>query len=52
MNDILSLDESWIKEFEETDKKFSDFYKEDISCIKIHYIYVSQNGKLFKKKEL
>jgi len=48
MNDILSLDESWIKEFEETDKKFSDFYQEDIFCIKIHYIYVSKNGKLLK----
>ena len=27
---------------------YPDFYKEDISCIKIHYIYVSQNGKLLK----
>ena len=42
------LDESWIKKFEEIDNDYKIFYTEDISFIKLHYIYVNINNEIEK----
>lgn len=45
------LDDSWIRDFENTEKKYKFFYKEDIRCIKIHFIYIDDDFSMEKIKE-
>jgi len=44
------LDEKWIKEFEETDKQYENYYSEDISYINNYYIYVNKLNEIEKIK--
>jgi hypothetical protein len=48
---IEDLDISWIHEFEKEDNEFKKYYTEDLSFIKIHYIYINQNNDIEKIKE-
>jgi len=45
------LDNSWIKEFEKTDKLYRDFYLDDIYFINLHFIYINKNNDIEKIKE-
>ena len=45
------LDDSWIHEFETTEKKYKYFYKADIHSIKIHFVYMSKDFTIEKIKE-
>jgi len=37
------MDSKWITEFEEEDKLYEDFYKEDLSAINLIFLYVNNN---------
>jgi hypothetical protein len=45
------LDASWIEEFESLDEDYKSFYLEDITYIKIHYIYVNKENDTEMMKE-
>lgn len=47
----MAFDTSWILEFEETDKKYNDFYTEPIESVKLFILYVSKNNHLFHIKK-
>jgi len=42
----FELEDNWLKEFEETDKKYKKFYKEDINEISFFYLYLNENNKI------
>ena len=49
MNDneeLENIDSSWIEEFENLDKEYKDYYTEDITVIKIHYVYVNKHDEI------
>lgn len=51
-NDLIEdLDTSWINEFEKEDDEYKNYYSEDISFIKIHFIYTNKNDEIEKIKE-
>jgi hypothetical protein len=43
-DDIDNLDDSWLKEFESSEKDYKNFYTEDITVIPIHLIYIGDNS--------
>lgn len=45
------LDTTWISEFEELDKDFNSYYKEDLSFIPINYIYVNTKNEIVNISE-
>lgn len=50
-NKMEELDDSWIRDFENIEKKYKFFYKEDIRFIKIHFIYINDDFSMEKIKE-
>ena len=49
MENILSDD--WINKFEENDKLYKDFYKDNIYYINIDFIYINKNNEIEKIKQ-
>ena len=46
------LDTSWIKEYQDKEKNYNEFYKEPVSSIKLFFIYVNKDNIIeFLKKE-
>jgi hypothetical protein len=45
------LEDDWIKKFEEEDKKYEDFYKEDNYYVNLHFIYINQENSIEKIKQ-
>ena len=45
------LDNTWIKEFENTDKIYQDFYVDDIYYINVSCFYINKNMEIEKIKE-
>ena len=45
------LNDDWIKKFEEEDKKYEDFYKEDNYYVNLHFIYINQENSIEKIKQ-
>ena len=45
------LDTSWINEFEELDKDFNSYYKEELSFIRINYIYINTQNEIVNISE-
>jgi len=43
-DDIDNLDDSWLKEFDLSEKDYKNFYTEDITVIQIHLIYIRDNS--------
>ena len=43
----MAFDTSWIQEFEENDKQYSDFYTEPIESVRLFVLYVSKKNNLF-----
>ncbi len=48
--DII-LDDEWIKEFDETDKLYKDFYKDDLFHVNLTMIYLNQENEIEKIKQ-
>jgi len=51
IKNIDSLDDEWIKKFEEEDKKYEDFYKEDNYYINLYFIYLNEENSIEKIKQ-
>jgi hypothetical protein len=47
----MNMDESWIKEFQETDKLYEKYYLDDLYHIKVNSIYVDDSKNIVKIKE-
>jgi hypothetical protein len=47
----INLDTSWIQSYEIDDKKYKDFYKEEIKSINYFCIYIDANKSLIKIKK-
>lgn len=43
-----NLDDKWIKEFENTDKLYKDFYRDNVYYIDIHFIYINKLNEIEK----
>lgn len=44
------LNDDWIKEFETTDKLYSDFYKDDLYYTNLYFVYINKNNEIEKIK--
>ena len=44
MNDELNDD--WINNFEENDKLYKDFYKDNLCYVNIDFIYINKNNEI------
>jgi hypothetical protein len=44
----INFDTSWIDEFNKLDNEYRSYYKEDLTFIKIHSIYVNLNSEIEK----
>ena len=52
MNDeMMELDDSWIYQFEKSDKQYKHFYKEKITFVNVHCIYINENKEIEKRKQ-
>ena len=49
MNDELNDD--WINNFEENDKLYKDFYKDNLCFVNIDFIYINKNNEIEKIKQ-
>jgi len=49
--DIEDLDTDWIEEFNKNDEEFKNYYCEDLSFIKVHYIYINSSNEISVLKE-
>lgn len=45
------LDDNWINNFEQTDKLYEDFYKDDIYYINLRVIYINRDNEIDKIKQ-
>jgi len=45
-----NLDDEWINKFEETDKLYQDFYKDDVYYINLRVIYINRVNEIDKIK--
>ena len=50
-NNFKELDKKWLIDFENTDKLYQDYYKDDHHYTNIHYIYVNTNNEIEKIKQ-
>ena len=46
-----TLDDNWIREFENTDKLYKDFYKDNIYYINLRVIYINRENEIDKIKQ-
>jgi hypothetical protein len=44
--DKMVIDSSWLEDFDNLDKEYKDYYTEELSHIKTHYIYVNKNNEI------
>lgn len=47
----FKLNDEWIKKFEETDKLYQDFYKDDLYYINTHFVYINKTNEIEKIKQ-
>jgi hypothetical protein len=47
----LKLNDEWIKKFEENDKLYQDFYKDDLYYINTHFVYINKTNEIEKIKQ-
>jgi len=53
MNEILEeLDSTWIEEFDNLDKEYKDYYREELSFTRCHFIYINKENEIEKITEL
>lgn len=51
IEELKNLEDDWIKKFEEEDKKYEDFYKENNYYINVHFIYIDHESNIEKIKQ-
>jgi hypothetical protein len=51
MDLIEDLDTNWIEEFNKMDEEFKNYYCEDLSFIKVHYVYINSSNEINITKE-
>lgn len=49
-SEYYNLDDEWINNFENTDKLYQDFYKDDLYYVNLKLIYVNRNDDIDKIK--
>lgn len=49
--EYANLDDDWINKFEETDRLYKDFYKEDLYYINLQILYVNRDNEIEKIKK-
>ena len=47
----IELSDEWINNFEETDKLYQDFYKDDLYYIHLKFIYINRENEIDKIKQ-
>ena len=47
----MDLDTSWIDEFNKEEKKYNEFYKQEINGIRIVLFFINENNELFSSKK-
>ena len=47
----MDLDTSWIDEFNQEEKKYQEFYKQEINGIRIVLFFINENNELFSSKK-
>ena len=47
-NDVEVLNDDWIREYENTDKLYQDFYKDNLYYINIHCVYINKDNEIDK----
>jgi len=50
IEELKNLEDDWIKKFEEEDKKYEDFYKENNYYINVHFIYIDHESNIETRK--
>ena len=48
---IEDLDSSWIQEFENVDKMYKHYYTEELTFIRVQYLYISKENEIENIKE-
>ena len=52
INDTIEdLNSDWINDFEKLDNEYKNYYTEDLSFIKIHYVYINKDNNIEKLME-
>ncbi len=46
-----NLDDDWIRNFENTDKLYKDFYKDDLYYVNLRVIYINRENEIDKLKQ-
>ena len=49
--EYYNLDDEWINKFNETDKLYQDFYKDDLYYVNLRAIYINRNDEIDKLKQ-
>jgi hypothetical protein len=49
--DYNKLDDDWINKFEQTDKLYQDFYKDNLYYINLKFLYVNRENEIEKIKQ-
>ena len=49
--DDLDLDNEWLEQLETDNKKYKDFYTEEVEKIEINYVYVDTNSNITNIKK-
>ena len=48
---VEELDDSWLREFEKTDNEYKAYYKEDLTFVKLHCVYINDDCEIDFVKE-
>jgi hypothetical protein len=51
IEDLMDLDTKWIEEFENIDDNYKEFYREDVTYIRLNCVYVNKDNDIEKMKE-
>jgi hypothetical protein len=51
IENLIDLDTKWIEEFENIDDNYKEFYREDVTYIRLNYVYVNKDNDIEKMKE-
>jgi hypothetical protein len=47
----MDLNDDWIRQFEEVDELYKDFYRDDLYYIDFNFVYVNQDNEITKIKQ-
>jgi hypothetical protein len=51
INELSELNDDWIKNFEENEKLYNDFYKDDLYYINLKVVYINKFNEIEKIKQ-